>query len=109
MRTTWTCRIQCELIIRLTSGVCVGRQLLNHSDDEIINLHVNLVSTCDSNQSLNRRRLGDAPHLHPRPLLLLPAGAVGAMGGAAVERHDQADGGQDENQQQHHRHQADGQ
>lgn len=44
--------------------------------------------------------MGDAPHLHPRSLLLLPAGAVGAVSGAAIKCHHQAHRGEDENQQQ---------
>lgn len=62
-----------------------------------------------SDQSLGGRRLGDAPHLHPGPLLLLAAGAVGAVSGAAIQRHHQADGGEDEKQQQDDGRQADGQ
>lgn len=62
-----------------------------------------------SYQSLRRRRLGDAPHLHPGSFLLLAAWAIGAVGGAALKRHNQANGGQDENQQKNDRRQADGQ
>lgn len=52
---------------------------------------------CLSYESLHRWWLGDAPHLHPRSLLLLPAGAVGAVSGATIKCHHQADGGEDEN------------
>lgn len=62
-----------------------------------------------SYEPLHRRRLSDAPHLHPWPLLLLAARTVGAVGGTAVERHHQADGRQNHNQQQNNRHQTDGQ
>lgn len=62
-----------------------------------------------SDESLHGWRLGDAPHLHPRSLLLLPAGAVGAVGGAAVQGDHQTDGGEDEDQQQDDGHQADSQ
>lgn len=65
--------------------------------------------TCLSYEPLHRRWLGDAPHLHPGSLLLLPAGAVGAVCGAAVYRDHQDDGGQDEDQQHDDGHQTDGQ
>lgn len=53
-----------------------------------------------SYEPLHGRRLSDAPHLHPGAVLLLPAGAVGAVCGASIDRRHQADGGQDQNQQQ---------
>lgn len=53
-----------------------------------------------SNEPLHGRRLSDAPHLHSGTVLLLPAGTVGAVCGAAIKHHHQADGGQDQNQQQ---------
>lgn len=54
-------------------------------------------------------RVGDAPHLHPWALLLLPAGAVGAAGGAAAQGRHQPGGGQDQGHQDQDGNQADGQ
>lgn len=64
------------------------------------------MQTDGSDESLHRRRLGDAPHLHPGPLLLLPAGAVCAVRGAAIQRRHQTGGGQDEDEQQEDRRQG---
>lgn len=69
-------------------------------------------SSCSSSsdEPLGGRWLGDAPHLHPGALLLLPAGAVGATSGpAAQRRRRQAHGGKDQEQQQHGGGQAGGQ
>lgn len=62
-----------------------------------------------SYESLCGRGLGYVPHLHAGSLLLLPAGTVGAVGGAAVERHHQADGCKDQGQEQEHGRKTDGQ
>ncbi len=74
--TMFTCSLQSSVIRCIsTSSSFINR---------IVTLHVNTVAVCVSYESLHRRRLGDAPHLHPRSLLLLPAGTVGAVGGAAI-------------------------
>lgn len=59
-------------------------------------------------QSFHGRWLHHVPHLHAGPLLLLPAGAVGALCRAFVGRHGQDHHGQGQHQQQGQRHRADG-
>lgn len=59
-------------------------------------------------QSFHGRWLHHVPHLHAGPLLLLPAGAVGALRRAFVGRHGQDHHGQGQHQQQGQRHRADG-
>lgn len=80
-------RISCSNCATYTStksGVIHGVISFYYHQCQIIILHENTISTCILYQSLHGRRLSDAPHLHPRPLLLLPAGTVGAVGGAAI-------------------------
>lgn len=70
-------------------GFNVEPPRLHRAPDFLFKLHhlffiATWTTFCISNQSLHGRRLRDAPHLHPRPFLLLPAGTVGAVGGAAI-------------------------
>lgn len=83
--------------------------LLTHTSDGRNHSHPPAGPWPASDQPLRGWRLRDAPHLYPRARLLLPAGAVGAVGGAAAQSGSQPGGGQDQNRQEDDGQQAGGQ